>query len=114
MILVQLSGSLRQPLHGGSTASRFRTATPDRNPCLGFFLQALQSPKRRLEKKMDRERVILAKLSVLILELVREHGRVTVAEAARASGSSRNTVKDHVKALVELGHLNLHGAGRGA
>jgi hypothetical protein len=26
----------------------------------------------------------------------------------------RNTVKDHLKALVGQGHLTLHGAGRGA
>jgi Fic family protein len=37
-----------------------------------------------------------------------------VAEAVRVSGASRNTVKDHLKALVEQGHLNLLGAGRGA
>jgi DeoR/GlpR family transcriptional regulator of sugar metabolism len=46
--------------------------------------------------------------------LAREHGRVTVAEAVRVSGASRNTIKDHLKALVEQGHLTLHGAGRGA
>lgn len=52
--------------------------------------------------------------AVLILELAREHGRITVAEAARVAGASRNTVKDHLKALVERGHLTLHGADRGA
>jgi hypothetical protein len=45
----------------------------------------------------------MPELSVLILELAREHGRVTVAEAVRVSGASRNTVKDHLKALVERG-----------
>jgi DeoR/GlpR family transcriptional regulator of sugar metabolism len=66
---------------------------------------------------MERERIMLAQmpeLSVMILELAREHGRVTVAEAVRVSGASRNTIKDHLKALVEQGHLTLHGAGRGA
>ena len=77
----------------------------------------MQRQKQQLEKKMERERVMLAdlpELSVQILELVREHGRTTVAEAARASGASRNTVKDHLKALTEQGYLTLHGAGRGA
>jgi len=32
-------------------------------------------------------------LSVLILELVREHGRITVAEAARVSGASLSSDK---------------------
>jgi len=56
----------------------------------------------------------LPELSVLILEVAREHGRVTFAEAARVSGASRKAVKDHLKALVEQVHLTLHGAGRGA
>jgi Fic family protein len=99
------------------TQGTIRSDAPDWYPWLEFFLRALQSQKLRLEKKMERERVMLAalpELSVLILELTREHGRVTVAEAVRASGASRNTVKDHLKALLEQGHLILHGAGRGA
>lgn len=99
------------------TQGTIRTETPDWNPWLEFFLRALQSQKRRLERKMERERVMLAQmpeLSVLILELAREHGRVTVAEAVRVTGTSRNTIKDHLKALVDQGHLSLHGAGRGA
>lgn len=99
------------------TQGTIRTDAPDWNPWLEFFLRALQSQKQRLEKKMERERIMLAalpELSVLILELVRERGRITVAEATRVSDVSRNTVKDHLKALVEHGHLILHGAGRGA
>lgn len=99
------------------TQGTIRTDAPDWNPWLEFFLRALQSQKQRLERKMERERIMLAalpELSVLILELAREHGRVTVAEAVRASGNNRNTIKDHLKALVEQGHLTLHGAGRGA
>jgi predicted ArsR family transcriptional regulator len=38
---------------------------------------------------------------------------VTVMDAATATGASRNTVKDHLRALTEHGHLSLHGAGRG-
>jgi Fic family protein len=99
------------------TQGTIRTEAPDWNPWLEFFLRALQSQKRRLEKKMERERILLAalpELSVLILELAREHGRVTMAEAVRVSGFSRNTIKEHLRALVEQGHLTLHGAGRGA
>ena len=99
------------------TQGTIRTEAPDWNPWLEFFLRALQSQKQRLEKKMERERVMLAalpELSVLILELAREHGRVTMAEAVRVSGASRNTIKEHLRALVEQGHLVLHGAGRGA
>ena len=99
------------------TQRTIRSDTPDWNPWLEFFLRAMQQQKERLEKKMERERVMVAalpELSVLILELVREHGRVTISEIVRVSGISRNTVKDHLKSLAEQGHLQLHGAGRGA
>jgi Fic family protein len=99
------------------TQGTVRTAEPDWNPWLEFFLRALQRQKLRLEKKMERERIMLAdmpELSVLILELAREHGRITVADATRVSGASRHTIKDHLKSLVAQGHLILHGAGRGA
>lgn len=99
------------------TQRTIRTDAPDWNPWLEFFLRAMQRQKERLEKKVERERIMVAalpELSVLILELVREHGRITISEVVRASGINRNTVKDHLKSLVERGHLQLHGAGRGA
>lgn len=99
------------------TQRTIRTDAPDWNPWLEFFLRAMQRQKERLEKKVERERIMVAalpELSVLILELVREHGRITISEVVRASGINRNTVKDHLKSLVEQGHLQLHGAGRGA
>lgn len=99
------------------TQGTIRSAEPDWNPWIEFFLRALHRQKTRLEKKMERERIILAdmpELSVTLLELAREHGRITVAEAARITDASRYTIKDHLKALVAQGHLVLHGAGRGA
>lgn len=55
----------------------------------------------------------LPELSVQLLDLCREHGRLTVAEAAKATGANRNTVKDHIGRLTRAGHLVRHGAGRG-
>jgi Fic family protein len=98
------------------TQETLRTEEPDWQPWLTFFLGALQRQKARLEKKIERERLILGdlpELSVQILELCRERGRVSVAEAAKATGASRNTIKDHIKALMSGGHLRRHGAGRG-
>ncbi len=98
------------------TQGTIRTETPNWQPWLTFFLNSLQRQKARLEKKIERERLILGdlpELSVQILELCREHGRVTVAEAAKATGANRNTIKDHLKALTRAGHLLQHGAGRG-
>lgn len=98
------------------TQGTIRTDRPDWNPWTEFFLRSLQRQKQRLERKIERERILLGdlpELSVTILELARERGRVTVMDAARATGASRNTVKDHLKGLTEHGHLTQHGAGRG-
>lgn len=98
------------------TQGTIRTGQPDWNPWVEFFLRSLQRQKQRLERKMERERIVLGdlpELSVAILELARERGRATVIDAARVTGASRNTIKDHLKALVERGYLVQHGAGRG-
>jgi Fic family protein len=98
------------------TQATIRTDAPDWQPWLIFFLKSLQQQKARLEKKIDRERLILGDLpdlSVQILELCRERGRVTVADATKATGANRNTIKDHLKALKRAGHIEQHGAGRG-
>lgn len=98
------------------TQGTIRTESPNWQPWLTFFLESLQRHKARLEKTMARERLILGdlpELSVRILELCREQGRVTVAEAARATSANRNTIKDHLKALTRAGHIVKHGAGRG-
>jgi len=98
------------------TQATMRSPSPDWQPWVIFFLRALRGQKYRLEKKIERERVVLGRLpdlSVQILELARAHGRVTVGEASKATGVSRNTIKDHIKKLASSGHLTRHGAGRG-
>jgi len=98
------------------TQVTIRTDAPDWQPWLIFFLKSLQQQKARLEKKIERERFILGvlpELSVQIMELCRERGRVTVADAAKVTGANRNTIKDHLKALTRAGHIEQHGGGRG-
>lgn len=98
------------------TQGTIRTASPNWQPWLLFFLRSLVEQVRRLEKKVEREKVVLAALPDLqlrIVEFVREHGRVTIGEAIRLTGVSRNTLKQHFRALVERGTLNQHGRGRG-
>ena len=90
---------------------------PDWQPWLTYFLNALQQQKDRLQERIERERLILGDLpalSVRILDIARDRGRVGVAEAANATGASRNTIKDHIRALAAAGHLARHGAGRGS
>ncbi len=98
------------------TQGRIRSDEPDWQPWVTYFLTALKRQKDRLEKKIEREHMLLGKLpelSMRILELCREQGRITVGEISKITGVSRNTVKDHVAALTEKGLLARHGAGRG-
>jgi Fic family protein len=98
------------------TQGKIRSDKPDWQPWAVYFLTALKQQKDRLEKKIEREHILigdLPELSVQILELCRERGRVSVAEISKITGISRNTIKDHVAALTEKGHLKRHGAGRG-
>lgn len=98
------------------TQGTIRTDRTDWQPWLEYFLRSLQRQKNRLAKKVERERLLLGdlpELSVQILELCRERGRVTVADAVKVTGASRNTIKDHFKALKKAGHIVQHGAGRG-
>ncbi|MEO6696777.1 MAG: Fic family protein [Gammaproteobacteria bacterium] len=98
------------------TQGTIRAATPNWQPWLLFFLRSLAEQVRRLEKKVEHEKRVLAslpELSLQIVEFAREHGRVTIGEAIKLTGASRNTLKQHFRALVERGHLNQHGGGRG-
>jgi len=98
------------------TQGTIRTDSPDWQPWLVFFLRSLAEQVRRLEKKVEREKLVLAPmpdLSLQIVEFAREHGRVTIGEATRLTGASRNTLKQHFRSLVERGTLNQHGSGRG-
>jgi Fic family protein len=98
------------------TQGKIRTDKPDWQPWTAYFLTALKQQKDRLEKKIEREQILLGdlpQLSVQILELCRERGRVTIGDAVKVTGVSRNTIKDHVAALTEKGLLVRRGAGRG-
>ncbi|MEQ9530279.1 MAG: Fic family protein [Haliea sp.] len=98
------------------TQVTIRSESPDWQPWLEYFLRSLMAQKDSLERKIRRERLILGNLPELsqqLLEICRERGRLTVAEASAATGRNRNTIKDHIKVLTEAGHLTRHGAGRG-
>jgi Fic family protein len=98
------------------TQDTIRSESPNWQPWLMFFLRSLAEQVQRLEKKVEREKIVLAtmpELQLQIVEFVREHGRVTISEASKLTGSSRNTLKLHFRELVERSTLDLHGSGRG-
>ncbi|AMN47951.1 AsnC family transcriptional regulator [Steroidobacter denitrificans] len=98
------------------TQGTIRSDAPNWHPWLLFFLRSLAEQARRLEKKVEREKIVLAalpELSLQIVDFAREHGRVTMAEAIKLTGASRNTLKQHFRDLTERNHLEQHGSGRG-
>jgi Fic family protein len=98
------------------TQGTVRSHAPNWQPWLLFFLRALAEQIRQLNKKVKREKIVLAplpELSLQIVELARKHARVTMGDLIRLSGASRNTLKQHFRAIVEKGPLNRHGSGRG-
>ena len=98
------------------TQGTIRTEEPNWQPWLVFFLQSLAEQVRRLEKKVIREKIVLAalpELSLQIVEFAREHGRITMMDAIKLTGTSRNTLKQHFRDLTQRNHLEQHGSGRG-
>jgi len=99
------------------TQGTIRSVAPNWQPWLVFFLRSLAEQVRRLEKKVEREKIVLAilpDLSLKIVEFAREHGRVTMADSIKLTGSNRNTLKQHFRNLVQQGYLRVRGQGRGA
>lgn len=98
------------------TQGRIRSETPNWQPWITFYLRALAEQVRRLGRKVEREKLVLAalpELSLQIVEFAREHGRITMGDAIRLTGGNRNTLKQHFRALVDSGTLSQQGAGRG-
>jgi Fic family protein len=97
------------------TQGTIRTEAPDWQPWTMFFMRALQQQKRRLAEKVERERLMMASLPELAAQIVDEargRGRVTIGDMIRATGASRNTLKEHFKRLLQQGHLIRHGSGK--
>ena len=98
------------------TQGTIRTDNPDWQPWLIFFLRALQQQKARLEIKMNREKLLMAQLpplSVQIVDLVKKHGQLKIAQIVELTGANRNTVKKHLSDLVISNHLTKQGVGKG-
>ena len=99
------------------TQGTIRSEIPNWQPWLLFFLRSLQQQKRRLASKVEREKLVmetLPELAIQILDYARQHGRVTMGDMIRATGASRNTLKEHFRRLQERSHIVRHGTGKGS
>ncbi len=79
-----------------------------------FFLLCLIEQKNTLGAKIQRERLMtsLSPLDEQLIELTRQHGRLTLTDAVTLTKANRNTLKLHFRQLVQAGRLELRGTGR--
>ncbi|RYD58835.1 MAG: Fic family protein, partial [Verrucomicrobiaceae bacterium] len=104
------------------TQTSLSTGTPDWEPWIVFFLRSMNAQVERLRERIGKLSQSLvpelgsafSPLAERLLALLHERRTLTVAEATALLGSSRSTLKDKFRELVEAGAATLHGKGRGA
>lgn len=83
----------------------------------------MKSQIGRLKKRLERSRETpsvspisdnLSPLAGRLLDLLKTQGSLTVREAVEQLNANRNTLKDKFTELVESGHAERRGKGRGA
>jgi Fic family protein len=82
---------------------------------LRFFLRSLRHQVAALEKKSKDEEKLgtLAPLSADLLGFARDRGTLTIRDAVSLTDANRNTIKLHVRNLVNRGLLRQEGKGKG-
>jgi Fic family protein len=85
------------------------------NAWILFFFKSLRKQISVLEYKIEAEKLItqLPPLSQDIVQIAREHGKITVRDVRSITGANRNTIKAHIKKLVSRGQLEMAGEGKG-
>lgn len=93
---------------------RIRTADENLDDWIRFFLQCLKKQKDILLRKVEQEKLLerLAPTSEGLLKLARERGRLTISDAVILLEMNRNTIKLHLRQLVQKGYLMQHGSGK--
>ncbi|MFT5446092.1 MAG: Fic family protein [Gammaproteobacteria bacterium] len=98
------------------TAVTVRSAKPNWQTWVGYFLKARQRHKQRLATKIERERLMidtLPKLTLQILQFANVHGKLTNAQIVKMTRANRNTVKKHLQSIVLNNHHAQHGTSKG-
>lgn len=93
---------------------QIRTADENLDDWVRFFLQSLKKQKDILLRKVEQEKLLerLPPVSEQLLVLTRERGRLTITEAVTLLDINRNTVKLHLRQLVQQSYLEQHGSGK--
>ncbi len=97
------------------TQESLKSTNPDFGPWLIFFLRALQKQKIHLEQKITRERELcrrLPELAVRIIELIAQHGSLSIGDIEGMTHANRNTLKKYLADLVSQSEIARHGKGK--
>jgi Fic family protein len=98
------------------TQTTLKQESPDWEPWVGFFLRSLKKQKTNLAIKVEQEQAVsdveLPLLSVKIIELLKLHERLTIAQIVKLSGANQNTLKVRLRELVSANCINRHGKAR--
>jgi predicted HTH transcriptional regulator len=100
------------------TQVTLKSATPDWDPWVGFFLRCPKKQKDSLAAQLDRERIAqgaeveLSPLPLQILKELRAAERLTISQLAAITGANRNTLKVRLRELVAAGRVRQHGKAR--
>lgn len=97
------------------TQGSLKSDDPDYTPWVLFFLNALDAQKNMLSRKIERENIFakLPRLSLQIIELVKEHGELSISEIESSTKINRNTIKKRLADLVRDNYLVKLGQGKG-
>ena len=98
------------------TQTTLKKDLPDWQPWLGFFLRCLKIQKTNLAVKVEQEKALsdaeLPLLSVKIIELLKQHDRLGIAQIVDMSGANQNTLKVRLRELVNARRIRRHGKAR--
>ena len=100
------------------TQMTLKKDNPDWEPWLGFFMRCLKKQKTNLAVKVEKEEAkggadtALPTLSVQILDLLKKHERMSIAEIVKRTEANQNTIKVRLRELVEFGRIQRYGKGR--
>ncbi|MFT4553514.1 MAG: Fic family protein [Chlamydiales bacterium] len=98
------------------TRSSMNTEKVDWEQWILFFLKIMKLQKDRLGQELSHEEEFgmeLPDLSLQIVDLVKTHGRLSISRIRDLTEANRNTLKVHLRKLVEEKHLSKFGQGRG-
>ncbi len=100
------------------TQTTLKSAAPDWEPWVGFFLRCLKRQKDSLAARLELERIAdsgeddLPELSRQVLKALRVQERLTIVQLTSITGANRNTLKVRLRELVKTGRVRQHGKAR--